>query len=74
MMQRLAGLNLDAGVLDVERQCGAAFPDGRLCGASLTCKRHSMSVKRAVAGRSAPYDTLLAAYQAERRSRAAADT
>lgn len=33
------------------------------CTRSLTCKSHSMGAKRAVDGRSQPYDVLLAAYQ-----------
>ncbi|KAK1704200.1 SCA7, zinc-binding domain-containing protein, partial [Colletotrichum lupini] len=52
--------------IDVERQCGVPLPEGRRCGGSLTCKRHSMSSKRAVAGRSAPYDQLLVTFM-ERR-------
>lgn len=51
------------GPVDVERQCGVALPNGGFCARSLTCKTHSMGAKRAVPGRSASYDTLLAAYQ-----------
>lgn len=51
------------GPVDVEKQCGVALPGGGLCARSLTCKTHSMGAKRAVPGRSASYDVLLAAYQ-----------
>ncbi|ANB15240.1 Sgf73p [Sugiyamaella lignohabitans] len=51
------------GPVDVERQCGVELPNGGLCARSLTCKTHSMGAKRAVKGRSAPYDILLAQYQ-----------
>ncbi|CDR40033.1 CYFA0S04e02146g1_1 [Cyberlindnera fabianii] len=51
------------GPVDVERQCGVALPTGGFCARSLTCKTHSMGAKRAVPGRSASYDELLAAYQ-----------
>ena len=46
--------------VDIERQCGVILPNGRQCGGSLKRKRHSMGAKRAVAGRSAPFDMLLA--------------
>lgn len=48
------------GSMDVEKQCGVALPNGGFCARSLACKSHSMGAKRAVPGRSAPYDTLLA--------------
>jgi SAGA-associated factor 73 len=51
------------GPVDVEKQCGVALPGGGFCARSLTCKTHSMGAKRAVPGRSASYDVLLAAYQ-----------
>ncbi|BFZ54861.1 SAGA complex subunit Sgf73 [Savitreella phatthalungensis] len=51
------------GPVDVERQCGVPLPQGGLCARSLTCKSHSMGAKRAVQGRSQPYDILLAQYQ-----------
>lgn len=34
-----------------------------MCARSLTCKSHSMSAKRAVPGRSQPYDVLLSQWQ-----------
>ncbi|ORZ18663.1 SCA7, zinc-binding domain-domain-containing protein [Absidia repens] len=50
--------------LDLDKQCGVIQqPNGLPCTRSLTCKSHSMGAKRAVAGRSQPYDVLLAAYQ-----------
>ncbi|GKT74664.1 subunit of saga histone acetyltransferase complex [Colletotrichum tofieldiae] len=52
--------------VDIERQCGVPLDEGRRCGRALTCRRHSMSAKRAVAGRSAPFDLLLAASVEER--------
>lgn len=51
------------GIVDVEKQCGVLLPNGRSCARSLTCKAHAIAAKRAVAGRSLPYDMLLAAYQ-----------
>jgi SAGA-associated factor 73 len=62
--------------VDVERQCGVELPLGGQCARSLTCKSHSMGAKRAVAGRSAPYDKLLMEYQrknAARQQKAAFD-
>ncbi|KAI8099035.1 SCA7, zinc-binding domain-containing protein [Halteromyces radiatus] len=50
--------------LDLDKQCGVIQqPNGLPCTRSLTCKSHSMGAKRAVAGRSQPYDVLLQAYQ-----------
>ncbi|TVY57358.1 SAGA-associated factor 73 [Lachnellula cervina] len=65
--------NLDAnnrieGPVDVERQCGV-MKDGVPCARSLTCKSHSMGAKRAVPGRSLPYDHLLAAYQKKNQAK-----
>ncbi|PMD40182.1 SCA7-domain-containing protein [Hyaloscypha variabilis F] len=56
------------GPVDVERQCGV-IKDGVPCARSLTCKSHSMGAKRAVAGRSLPYDMLLAAYQKKNQAK-----
>ena len=56
------------GPVDVEKQCGVILPNGQACARSLTCKRHSMSAKRAVPGRSLPYDMLLAPYQEKLRA------
>lgn len=57
------------GPVDVERQCGVLLPNGQQCARSLTCKSHSMGAKRAVAGRSLPYDVLLQAYQKKNQAR-----
>ena len=53
------------GPVNVEIQCGVPLdPEkGGFCARSLTCKSHSMGLKRAVPGRSLPYDQLLANYQ-----------
>ncbi|KAL0095735.1 SCA7, zinc-binding domain-containing protein [Phycomyces blakesleeanus] len=52
------------GPLDLDRQCGVLQgPNSTPCTRSLTCKSHSMGAKRAVEGRSQPYNELLAAYQ-----------
>jgi hypothetical protein len=48
--------------VDIEKQCGVALPSGNQCTRSLTCKRHGWSAKRAVPGRSAPFDQLLTDY------------
>ncbi|PHH74501.1 hypothetical protein CDD80_3052 [Ophiocordyceps camponoti-rufipedis] len=55
--------------VDVERQCGVILANGQPCARSLTCKSHSMGAKRAVAGRSLPYDMLLAAYQKKNQAK-----
>ncbi|KAL7940915.1 SGNH hydrolase-type esterase domain-containing protein [Trichoderma barbatum] len=57
------------GPVDVERQCGVILPNGQPCARSLTCKSHSMGAKRAVSGRSLPYDMLLAAYQKKNQAK-----
>lgn len=57
------------GPVDVERQCGVLIREGVLCARSLTCKSHSMGAKRAVAGRTLPYDMLLAAYQKKNQAK-----
>jgi hypothetical protein len=50
--------------IDLDKQCGVIQGLNNLpCTRSLTCKSHSMGAKRAVEGRSQPYDVLLAAYQ-----------
>jgi SAGA-associated factor 73 len=55
--------NKTKGPVDVEKQCGVVLPNGQQCARSLTCKSHSMGAKRAVPGRSLPYDVLLQQYQ-----------
>ncbi|CAO1631559.1 unnamed protein product [Sympodiomycopsis kandeliae] len=49
--------------LDVNRQCGVINDNGQPCQRSLTCKTHAMGAKRAVEGRSRPYDELLLEWQ-----------
>lgn len=61
------------GPLDVEKQCGVPLPSGGFCARSLTCKTHSMGAKRAVPGRSAPYDILLQQYQKRNQAKIAAN-
>ncbi|EAQ90728.1 hypothetical protein CHGG_02663 [Chaetomium globosum CBS 148.51] len=56
------------GPVDVEKQCGVILPNGQSCARSLTCKGHSMSAKRAVPGRSMPFDMLLVPYQEKLRA------
>ena len=55
--------------VDVEKQCGVELPNGGQCARSLTCKSHSMGAKRAVPGRSAPYDKLLNEYQRKNQAK-----
>jgi SAGA-associated factor 73 len=57
------------GPVDVEKQCGVTLANGMQCARSLTCKSHSMGAKRAVPGRSLPYDMLLQAYQKKNQAR-----
>ncbi len=57
------------GPVDVERQCGVLLTNNQQCARSLTCKSHSMGAKRAVPGRSKPYDMLLAAYQKQNQAK-----
>ncbi|PVV04598.1 hypothetical protein BB560_000901 [Smittium megazygosporum] len=54
---------------DLDKQCGVvAPPTNKRCMRSLTCKAHSMAMKRAVRGRSQPFDSLLQAHLAKSRS------
>ncbi len=57
------------GPVDVERQCGVMGANGQQCARSLTCKSHSMGAKRAVPGRTKPYDVLLNAYQKQSQAK-----
>jgi hypothetical protein len=45
--------------VDVETQCGVLLASGNQCAKGLDCKAHGMAKKRAVTGRSAPFDILL---------------
>ncbi|OSD05530.1 SCA7-domain-containing protein [Trametes coccinea BRFM310] len=47
------------GPVDYDKQCGVINDKGLPCSRSLTCKSHAMGAKRAVQGRSKPYDELL---------------
>jgi SAGA-associated factor 73 len=51
------------GPTDVDTQCGVINDKSLPCSRSLTCKSHSMGAKRAVQGRSRPYDELLLDWQ-----------
>lgn len=51
------------GPTDVDTQCGVINDKLLPCSRSLTCKSHSMGAKRAVEGRSRPYDELLLDWQ-----------
>ena len=45
-------------MVDLDRQCGVLLENGMACPRSLTCKAHTMTAKRAVVGRSRPFDEL----------------
>ncbi|KAG6828388.1 hypothetical protein H0H87_002246 [Tephrocybe sp. NHM501043] len=51
------------GPVDYDRQCGVINDKNLPCSRSLTCKSHSMGAKRAVQGRTRPYDELLLDWQ-----------
>ncbi|KAG6889958.1 hypothetical protein C0992_003438 [Termitomyces sp. T32_za158] len=51
------------GPVDYDRHCGVINDKGFPCSRSLTCKSHSMGAKRAVQGRTRPYDDLLLDWQ-----------
>lgn len=51
--------------LDLEKHCGVWMSDlNRACTRSLTCKAHSLTLRRAVQGRSRSFDDLLAEHRA----------
>lgn len=54
-----------------DKNCGVPLPSGQPCMRSLTCKQHSMGAKRAVVGRSAAYDLLLANYHRQHQMKQA---
>ncbi|KAG0663145.1 SAGA-associated factor 73 [Monosporozyma unispora] len=56
-------------LIDFDKQCGVQLPEGGYCARSLTCKSHSMGAKRAVEGRSKPFDELLADYHREHQTK-----
>lgn len=49
--------------LDYDRQCGVINDKGLPCSRSLTCKTHTVGAKRAVQGRTRPYDELYIEWQ-----------
>jgi len=51
------------GPIDYDKQCGVINDKNLPCSRSLTCKSHSMGAKRAVVGRSRPYDELYNEWQ-----------
>ncbi|PWN48792.1 SCA7-domain-containing protein [Violaceomyces palustris] len=61
--EKKKGGRKNKGPLDVDKQCGVINDKGLPCSRSLTCKSHSMGAKRAVEGRSRPYDELLFEWQ-----------
>jgi SAGA-associated factor 73 len=54
---------LPALPLDYDRQCGVINDKGLPCSRSLTCKTHTVGAKRAVQGRTRPYDELFIEWQ-----------
>jgi SAGA-associated factor 73 len=51
------------GPLNLDRQCGVINDKGLPCMRSLTCKTHTVGSKRAVEGRTRPYDELYIEWQ-----------
>lgn len=56
-------------LIDFDKQCGVELPEGGYCARSLTCKSHSMGAKRAVVGRTEPFDSLLAEYHKQHQTK-----
>lgn len=52
--------------IDLSRQCGVSLPDGSQCPRTLTCKAHSVGMKRAVPNRPKPFDALVAQIRSNR--------
>lgn len=50
--------------VDIETQCGVIGANGKACHGLLSCREHGWTAKRSVRGRSAPFDQLLNAQQA----------
>lgn len=57
----------DEGPVDLDSQCGVINAKGIPCSRSLTCKTHPMGAKRAVEGRSKPYDVLTYEFEVKRK-------
>ncbi|KAH6563031.1 hypothetical protein BASA82_000968 [Batrachochytrium salamandrivorans] len=53
------------GPINLDLQCGVIHDNGVQCARSITCKIHSVSLKRAVVGRTFTYDALYQEYQAK---------
>ncbi|WWC95171.1 hypothetical protein V866_002025 [Kwoniella sp. B9012] len=51
--------------INLDRQCGVINDKSAPCARSLTCKTHTVGAKRAVQGRSRPYDELYLEWQRE---------
>lgn len=51
--------------INYDRQCGVINDKGHPCARSLTCKTHTVGAKRAVQGRTRPYDELYLDWQRE---------
>ncbi|KAI5241347.1 hypothetical protein E4T42_08039 [Aureobasidium subglaciale] len=51
--------------VNIDQQCGVPLFNGVPCASALTCQSHNLPAKRAVPGRSAPLDQLLARQQQE---------
>jgi len=52
-------VSTSAGPVNLDTQCGVINDKNLPCSRALKCKTHSMGAKRAVQGRSKPYDELL---------------
>ncbi|TIB05282.1 hypothetical protein E3P96_01240 [Wallemia ichthyophaga] len=57
----------DEGPIDLDSQCGVINAKGTPCSRSLTCKTHPMGAKRAVEGRTKPYDVLTYEFELKRK-------
>ncbi|KAI5240294.1 hypothetical protein E4T43_06175 [Aureobasidium subglaciale] len=51
--------------VNIDKQCGVPLFNGVPCASALTCQSHNLPAKRAIPGRSAPLDQLLALQQQE---------
>ncbi|KAJ3178778.1 hypothetical protein HDU87_003333 [Geranomyces variabilis] len=54
---------INKGPIDLDKHCGVRIDLGTLCQRSITCKIHSVGLKRQVQGRSQLYDTLVAEHR-----------
>ncbi|KAJ3285745.1 hypothetical protein HDU79_007085 [Rhizoclosmatium sp. JEL0117] len=61
----------ERGPVDFDKHCGVMMENGQYCIRSITCKNHSVAMKRAVI-RSTTYENILAEYQGKSRAAAAA--